>query len=48
VITTWATSEPRLWLLGLTLNWLLFGGLVYGLASALLPSAFRRPVRTDQ
>ena len=44
VLATWATAEPGLWLLGLTLNWLLFGGVVYGLASVLLPS-FPIPVR---
>lgn len=45
VLTTWATSTAPLWLLGVTLDWLLFGGMVYGLASVLLPDSFRRPVR---
>jgi hypothetical protein len=42
VLTTWATSTAPLWLMGVTLDWLLFGGVVYGLMSVLLPSAFRQ------
>lgn len=45
VFTTSVTCVSKLWVLGVTLNWLLFGGVVYGLASALHPAAFRRPVR---
>ena len=42
VLTTWATSTAPLWLMGVTLDWLLFGGVVYGLMSVLLPSACRQ------
>ena len=42
IMTTWAISESRLWLIGMVLNWLIFGGLLYGLASVMLPVAWRR------